>query len=303
MAETFKLLLNAGLAKAAALRLQRVSPGFDSARFSALACDGLDKLEMKARALHICAALQATLPADFDTSATLIEAALAPPEDGQAMANLPGLDQGLRGWILWPVGECIAITGQGRPQRTLQALHVLTQRFRAEFANRPFIVQHPALVFDTLAGWCHDPSAHVRRLVSEGSRPRLPWGLRLHSLVADPAPTLPLLLALQDDPSAFVRRSVANHLNDIAKGHPERVADWLDEYLPCASAERAALLRHASRGLVKQGHLRTLHAVGHGAAFRGQMLLQASPAAVQLSGAVTLTGDPSRPPQPPKRST
>lgn len=98
----------------------------------------------------------------------------------------------------------------------MRTLHALTQRFTAEWALRPFIVAHPALVFATLRRWCTDPSAHVRRLVSEGSRPRLPWGLRLKGLVADPSPTLPLLRVLQDDASAYVRRSVANHLNDIA---------------------------------------------------------------------------------------
>jgi 3-methyladenine DNA glycosylase AlkC len=107
--------------------------------------------------------------------------------------------------------------------RALRCLHALTQRFTAEFAIRPFIVQHPQRTLATLQRWVHDPSAHVRRLVSEGSRPRLPWGLRLQALVRDPSPTLPLLRALQDDPSAYVRRSVANHLNDIAKDHPALV--------------------------------------------------------------------------------
>ena len=289
MAEPFKLLLNPALVQAAALQLQRAAPGFDTARFAALATSGLDALEMKARSLHICAALEATLPADFEASAALIETALAPAEAGEAMAQLLGLDQGLRGWILWPVGEYVARHGLHAPERALQCLHALTQRFTAEFAIRPFIVQHPTLVFDTLARWCHDPSAHVRRLVSEGSRPRLPWGLRLQALVADPGPTLPLLRALQDDPSPYVRRSVANHLNDIAKDHPGLVADWLDQHLPGASAERAALLRHAGRGLVKQGHLQVLQAFGQGAAFCGQARLQAAPAMVQLGGAVTLT--------------
>jgi 3-methyladenine DNA glycosylase AlkC len=85
----------------------------------------------------------------------------------------------------------------------------------------------------------------VRRLVSEGSRPRLPWGLQLKSLIQDPSPTLPLLRALQDDPSEYVRRSVANHLNDIAKDHPALVAQWLHEHLPGATraAARAAAPR------------------------------------------------------------
>jgi 3-methyladenine DNA glycosylase AlkC len=154
------------------------------------------------------------------------------------------------------VGEFVARRGLATPDRALQVLHALTQRFTAEFAIRPFIVQHPALVFATLQRWTQDPSDHVRRLVSEGSRPRLPWGLQLKALVADPSPTLPLLRALQDDPSEYVRRSVANHLNDIAKDHPALVADWLRTHLPDAPPARRTLLRHASRTLIKAGDRR-----------------------------------------------
>jgi 3-methyladenine DNA glycosylase AlkC len=135
----------------------------------------------------------------------------------------------------------------------------------------------------------HDPSAHVRRLVSEGSRPRLPWGLRLRSLVIDPSPTLPLLRALQNDPSTYVRRSVANHLNDIAKDHPALLASWLAEHLPGASAERRALLRHASRGLLKQGDAAVLAAWGLGAAYRGRVALALSPERVVVGDGLLLT--------------
>jgi 3-methyladenine DNA glycosylase AlkC len=179
--------------------------------------------------------------------------------------------------------------GLAQPGRALAVLHALTQRFSAEFAIRPFIAAHPALAFATLARWANDPSVHVRRLVSEGSRPRLPWGMRLKALVADPSPTLPLLRALQDDPSAYVRRSVANHLNDIAKDHPALVAAWLEEHLPGAPAERRALLRHASRTLVKQGDARVLAAWGQGGRFRGEATLALKPARLVLGGAVQLT--------------
>jgi 3-methyladenine DNA glycosylase AlkC len=158
-------------------------------------------------------------------------------------------------------------------ERGLAALHAMTQRLTAEFAIRPFIQQQQTLCFATLARWADDPSDHVRRLVSEGSRPRLPWGLRLHALVADPGPSLPLLARLQDDASAYVRRSVANHLNDIAKDHPALIGQWVASHLPGASAERQALLRHASRGLVKAGDATVLAAWGQGQAFEGTAAL------------------------------
>ena len=289
MAEPFKNLINAELVRQAAVHLKRTTPRFNARHFDELACTGLDALEMKARAMHICAALEATLPRDFCTAAQALTAALAPAEPGEQMAQLQGLQQGLRGWILWPVGEYIARHGQQDPDVALQALHALTQRFTAEFAIRPFIVQHPALAFSTLQRWVLDDSPHVRRLVSEGSRPRLPWGLQLKSLIADPSPTLPLLLALQDDPSEYVRRSVANHLNDIAKDHPHRVARWLQDHLPGAPAPRRALLRHASRTLIKAGDAQVLKAWGLGGTFKGSATLTVAPARVALGGDVTIT--------------
>jgi 3-methyladenine DNA glycosylase AlkC len=288
MAEAFKNLINEPLVRQAGVQLQRVDPGFDAKRFLRLASRGLNALEMKARAMQIADALEATLPAEFARAAAQIEAALAPPEAGEAMADLKGLQAGLRGWILWPVGEFIARRGQDQPERALATLHALTQRFTAEFAIRPFIVRHPALVFATLQRWCEDDSHHVRRLVSEGSRPRLPWGLQLKSLIHDPSPTLPLLRALQDDPSEYVRRSVANHLNDIAKDHPALVAQWLDEHLPGAPEPRRVLLRHASRTLIKKGDTAVLGAWGLGAAFKGRASLHIEPAAVALGQALTL---------------
>ena len=178
----------------------------------------------------------------------------------------PGREAGQRG--LSVVAE---------PERALHALHALTQRHTAEWAVRPFIVEHPKPVFATLSRWVSDPSVHVRRLVSEGSRPRLPWGLQLKSLVADPSPTLPLLRALQDDPSAYVRRSVANHLNDIAKDHPAVLLDWLHEHLPDAPAPRVALLKHACRSLIKAGDAQVLKAWGLGQAFRGDVRFDVQP--------------------------
>ena len=280
MAEPFKNLIDATLVAAAARQLERHGRGFDARRFSALAVPGLDALELKARVLQVCAALEATLPPRFADAAALIEATLAPPQE--ALPAQRCTDDGLAGWILWPVGEFVARRGLHEPERALQTLHALTQRFSAEFAIRPFIVQHPALVLATLQRWTQDPSAHVRRLVSEGSRPRLPWGVRLQALVADPTPTLPLLAALQDDPSEYVRRSVANHLNDIAKDPPALVAAWLQRHLPGAPPQRVALLRHASRTLIKAGDRRVLAAWGLDRAFKGEWALDLTPHRLQV---------------------
>lgn len=286
--EPFKNLINAALIDSAAAHLQRAWPGFDRARFTARAGAGLDALEMKARAMQIASALEATLPEDFDTAAGVLQAALAPAPDHERLGEMHRSEEGLAGWILWAVGEYVARRGMHAPERALALLAELTQRFSAEFAIRPFIVAHPELAFATLQRWTTHKSSHVRRLVSEGSRPRLPWGLQLKSLIADPGPTLPLLRALQDDESEYVRRSVANHLNDIAKDHPAIVAQWLEEHLPDAPAPRRALLKHASRTLVKKGDPRVLKAWGLGAPLRGSATLALSPARLKLGGALQL---------------
>jgi 3-methyladenine DNA glycosylase AlkC len=288
MAEPFKNFIDRALVGAAGRHLQQAWQGFDRPRFERLALDGLDALELKARAMHVADALEATLPADFEAAAHVIEAALAPPQDPDRDGLPGGSGDGLAGWIGWPLGEFVVRRGLHHPQRALRVLREITQRFTSEFAIRPFIVAYPALVFETLAKWVHDPSAHVRRLVSEGTRPRLPWGLQLKSLVADPTPALPLLAALQDDPSGYVRRSVANHLNDIAKDHPDLVVDWIRRHLPDASRERRALLAHASRTLVKRGHRPMLEAWGVGAAWQGAVHLQVSPRRIRIGESLRL---------------
>ncbi len=288
MGEPFKNFIDETLVREAAVHLARTAPGFDAPRFVALATEGLESLELKARAMRLADALEATLPAAFDAAAAAIEAALAPPSQDEELGTMRLSEAGLAGWVLWPMGEYVARRGMAQPERALALLAELTQRFSAEFAIRPFIAAHPALAFETLARWVRHPNLHVRRLASEGSRPRLPWGMRLQALVQDPTPALPLLLALQDDPSPYVRRSVANHLNDIAKDHPALVVGWVEQHLRGASPERRALLKHASRTLVKKGHGPMLKAWGLGQAFKGTAALEITPARVKLGGGVQL---------------
>jgi 3-methyladenine DNA glycosylase AlkC len=288
MADALKHLISPAVVDTIGHHLKRADRRFDRSAFAAAALPGLEGLELKARVLQVARALAATLPADVDRALGVMEASLGPAGQGDDLSQLRTSDAGLAGWAVWPLTEAVVLIARAEPERGLAALHAMTQRLTAEFAIRPFLIEHPEIGFRTLATWVSDPSAHVRRLVSEGSRPRLPWGLRLQRLVDDPRPTLPLLAALQDDPSDYVRRSVANHLNDIAKDHPAVVADWLDTHLPGATEARRALLRHASRGLVKQGDARTLAAWGLGQRLKGSAALMLSAAQVRIGGELGL---------------
>lgn len=292
MAEPFKEFLNAALVRHAARHLQSLDARFSASRFQRAVVPHLPSLELKARALCIADALTEHLPADFGDATELLTRALASaPANADAVmgdAAQATAREGLSGWILWPVGEYVARRGVEEPEIALTFLHAMTQRFTAEFAIRPLIVAHEARVLERLQHWMHDPSAHVRRLVSEGTRPRLPWGLQLKRFIADPSPCEPLLEHLVNDSSEYVRRSVANHLNDIAKDHPDRVVAFVTRHLPHATEERRALLRHASRTLIKQGHAAALDAWGHGTPFRGQAELSLSPRRIALGQAVML---------------
>ena len=295
MAEAFKNLIGPATVQAVSHHLHRVHRRFDQAGFESQALTGLEALEFKARAQHLAQALMAHLPDDFDRCAGLLEASLkrvpAPRFEHDPDKELGALqtdDTGVAGWALWAYGEVIAQRGLDQPERALQALHAITQRFTAEFAIRPFIQAHPERVFPILQQWLDEPSAHVRRLVSEGSRPRLPWGLRLQGLVRDPSPTLPLLHRLQDDPTEYVRRSVANHLNDIGKDHPEWLVGWVMQHRDDAHATRNRLLRHASRHLIKQGHTGMLDCWGVGGEFVGEVVLSVSRRTVRIGEALPL---------------
>jgi 3-methyladenine DNA glycosylase AlkC len=289
MAEPFKNLINEATVRTMARHLQRVDRGFAADRFAQRALHRLDMLELKARAMQLCEALQETLPSDFFAAADQLEAALGTPIDPQALNASMAHDDGLRGWCLWAAGEFVARQGIEHPERALAALHAITQRFSAEWAIRPFVERHTELTFHTLARWVRDDSVHVRRLVSEGTRPRLPWGMQLKTLINDPSPSLPLLRALQDDASDYVRRSVANHLNDIAKDHPDLIVVWLRDHLNDASTERRALLRHASRTLIKKGHAPTLTLWGQGQPLRGDATLKLTPKRARVGDTLELT--------------
>ncbi len=142
--------------------------------------------------------------------------------------------------------------------------NAITRRFTAEFSIRAYLVAHPERTYRQLERWVSDPNVHVRRLVSEGTRPRLPWAPRLTSYVRDPNPVLALLERLRDDPELYVRRSVANNLNDIGKDHPDLLIEVATRWNVGAGEERRHLIRHALRSLVKAGDARALALLGFG---------------------------------------
>jgi 3-methyladenine DNA glycosylase AlkC len=171
----------------------------------------------------------------------------------------------------------------------MHAQHELTQRFSAEFSIRAFLDRYPERTMAVLTAWTADPDAHVRRLASEGTRLRLPWGRRVAWLDAHPDLIVALLERLKDDPSSMVRRSVANNLNDIGKAHPELLVRTGEAWLAGAGPERRQLVEHALRSAVKRGEPGALRLLGFGrAASVAVEDVRFTPARVPIGGRVAM---------------
>lgn len=263
MAEPFKNLFNAKLITAMGDHLHEADPGFDRTAFITNATDGLEPLEMKARAAHIQSALDPLLPSDFRAACAQMLASLSPKTDEDWQAE-EIYTLGICGWAIMPMAEIVAARGLEDFDYAMGVLAEMTKRFTSEFAVRPFFIADPNRALEIAQNWAESDNYHLRRLASEGSRPRLPWGLRLQGFVTDPSPLIPLHTSLRDDPSEYVRRSVANSLNDIAKDHPDLIADLASDWLKDAPKDRIRLVKHACRSLVKSGHAPTLKALGYG---------------------------------------
>ncbi len=291
--EPFKEFINESLISALGRIFLRVSPEFPEEAFTAFATQSLDKLELKQRVLQVRDALDATLPTNFDQRCTALVASLHPSEDTDR-DQIKFSDEGASGFAVWPLTELVSHCGLAYPEQSLAVLKEMTKRFSAEFAVRPFLAEHEVLTLKMFQAWTADENRHVRRLVSEGSRPRLPWGMRLHKFVQNPAPVMPLLEALKDDPEEYVRRSVANNLNDIAKDHPETVVNTAEEWIRDASKPREKLLKHACRSLIKNGNSDALGIFGYSAVGSAIAKIQITTPVVQYGGSlefsVSLTG-------------
>lgn len=212
----------------------------------------LETLEMKARVQIIRDELRRQLPNDFSKALPLL--------------LLSAQNEKLQGFDFWPYTEFVQTYGLDHPNISLDALRELTKVFTSEWAVRPFIKRYPDITMKFLERSAQDKDANVRRWASEGSRPRLPWGERLQDFVNDPLPTLPILEKLKFDPELFVRKSVANHLNDIAKDHPDYVVDILNRWKSEASVNNLPkiewTIKQSLRTLIKNGHPHALKLIG-----------------------------------------
>lgn len=286
MTESFALKdnLNEDLAKGMAQNITAVYPQFNGDAFITQISPQINDLELKQRIIVFAEALHNNLPADYPTAWGILEKTL-----GQPLTADDKLIDG--GWHYWPIAHFIEVYGLEHFAVSMQAMYEITQRFSAEFAIRPYLMRYQEQTLAILAQWAHDPNEHVRRLVSEGTRPRLPWAGRLYAFIEDPTPTLALLKELRDDPALYVRRSVANHLNDIAKDHPDWVVHTLAAWEMDKTAERQWIQKQALRSLVKQGHPGALTLLGYGDPQIKLANFQITPQTIQMGESIEFSFD------------
>lgn len=231
--------------------------GIDGVEYAAWVAPRVGELEILGRVTVFAEGLKDRLPEGYGEAVRGIVARLGPELlEGEGYFN--------HAFHLWPVSRYIELYGLDEPELSLDAIEALTRAFTGEWAVRPYLERYPELTMARVDTWARSESHNVRRLASEGIRPRLPWA-RVHTpFVADPSPIIPVLDLLYDDHSLFVRKSVANNLNDISRTHPELALAAAARWLTSPSPNAGWVVERGLRTPIKRGEPNALALVGYG---------------------------------------
>jgi len=273
-APALKEIFNAERLKHIATEMTAVYPDFNAKAFLKLANDGLAELSVMQRMTRVSESLHAVLPLGFDESLEVLRALAPRLNSGFVSISLP---------------HYVATYGTHAFEPSMAALKYFTTFGSAEFAIRYFLRSDLKRALAVMHDWSLDENEHVRRLASEGCRPRLPWSFRLEQIQADPSLAAAILDNLKADASLYVRKSVANHLNDITKDHPEWVLDLIEGW-SLENRHTAWIARHALRSLIKQGNQRALAIIGAGGKPEVEIIdVNVEPAVIGLGEKITLS--------------
>ncbi len=283
MASQLKDQFGESAPRAIAAMIRSVHGEFPHDAFLADVREGYGPLSLTQRGFHIAAALRKHLPEEYPRAVRILLESASQPHEHRASG-------GMAAFLYMPHLFFVAQHGLDHFEESMRAQHALTQLFTAEYSIRAYLDRHPERTLALLHEWTRDPSEHVRRLVSEGTRPRLPWAPRLRAFQQDPRPVIELLELLKDDPSLYVRRSVANNLNDIGKDHPRLLVATAKRWLRGATPERRWIVNHALRSAVKRADAGALGALGYGGkADVAVRKVSIAPARARIGGSVSIS--------------
>lgn len=229
-------------------QLVALDPRFDRKRFLNYSLDGLEELSLLQRLRRMSEATRAALPLDYEESLEVLRR-LAPQIDHR--------------FVTLFLPDFVSLYGHDHLEISMEALKFFTPFGSSEFAIREFLKRDLHRTLAVMHSWSHDPDEHVRRLASEGSRPRLPWSFRLPELIADPSPAIAILENLRADSSLYVRKSVANHLNDISRDNPDITLSTLARW-DRSHVHTGWIAKRALRTLIKESHVEALTLLGAG---------------------------------------
>jgi 3-methyladenine DNA glycosylase AlkC len=273
-APALKEIFNAERLKHIATEMTAVYPEFNAKAFLTMANEGLAELSIMQRMARVSECLHAVLPLSYEASLEVLRALAPRLNSGFVSISLP---------------HYVATYGAHAFEQSMDALKYFTPFGSAEFAIRYFLRNDIERALAVMHDWSKDENEHVRRLASEGSRPRLPWSFRLAHIQADPTLAAAILDNLKADDSLYVRKSVANHLNDITKDHPEWVLDLIEGW-SLDNKHTAWIARHALRSLIKQGNQRALAIMGAGGKPEVEIIdVKVEPAVIMLGEKITLS--------------
>ncbi|MCY9514014.1 DNA alkylation repair protein [Paenibacillus apiarius] len=246
MAEALKEMYNLSFFQHFCAIVNQAHPEFDDRLFLNLIFDQeWENRELKQRIRHIAHALSATLPPSY-------------PDAIQILAQITPQCRGFE-YLFFP--DFVEEYGLAHWDVSISALKQFTASSSSEFAVRPFIQHDPIKMMSIMEEWARDEDHHVRRLASEGCRPRLPWAAPLNMFKDNPAPILPILTLLKEDESEYVRKSVANNLNDISKDHPGLVKkiglEWKGQH-----PHTDWIIKHGCRTLLRKADPEVLRLFG-----------------------------------------
>ena len=233
--------------------LKQTISEFDENKFKKLIFnEKFDKYELKERMTHTAQVLNCFLSDDFKKATNTIKKII----ENLIIADIK--EESIE-FMFFP--EYISMYGIEDYENSIIAFEFITQYTSCEFAVRPYIIRYEDEMLKQMILWSKHSHHMVRRLASEGSRPRLPWAMALPNLKKDPTAILPILNNLKDDETEIVRRSVANNLNDISKDNPNFVIDISNKWIN-KSKERDSLIKHACRTLLKEANTEVLKLFG-----------------------------------------
>lgn len=246
MNEPLKNLYNKVFIQKLSLEITKIYKEFDQQAFSRAIFDtNWKSKELKQRMRHITKCLHQYLPQDYQSALEILK---------PVATKFSGFE-----YMLFP--NFVELYGQDDWQNSLPALAHFTKYSSSEFAVRPFIVQDEKRMMQQMLKWAQDKNHHIRRLATEGCRPRLPWAMALPNFKKDPSPIIPILEQLKQDSSEYVRRSVANNLNDISKDHPDLILQLSKKWIG-NNKQTDWIIKHACRTLLKSGNTAALSLFG-----------------------------------------